>query len=119
MKHFRISGCTSANLRQLDKVDQIGEIRCVRGYIRTDSQYVRRTSVMVHGTAGTVRFDGFSWGYDGEGPRGLDRLFSKLNIPQYQRNFVQSHDWSGWEGPDREFWRVNLHPVSKALGQVA
>lgn len=112
MKHFRVDDATRGCLNRLDVVDEIGEIRFIRGYLRVDHRDVTRNSVMVHGTKGTVRFDGFSWGYGGEGPRGLNQLFEKLNVPQYQRQFVQSHEWSGWTGPCREYWRINLHPPS-------
>lgn len=114
MKHFRVDDSTSGCLRQLHKVDEIGDVRFIRGYLRVDHHGVKRNSVMVHGTTGTVRFDGFGWGYGGEGPRGLNELFEKLNVPQYQRDFVQGHDWTGWSGPCREYWRINLHAPSRA-----
>lgn len=114
MKHFRVDDSTSGCLRRLNVVDEIGNVQFIRGYLRVDHRGVKRISVMVHGTTGTVRFDGFSWGYGGEGPRGLNQLFEKLNVPQYQRDFVQSHSWDGWVGPPREFWRINFHPDSRA-----
>lgn len=117
MKNFQVNESTSGCLRRLHRVDEIGEVKFVRGYLRLNHG-IKVNSVMVHGTEGTVRFDGFSWGYGGEGPRGLQELFNKLNIPQYQRDFVQSHEWVGWSGEPREYWRVNLDKPSH-LAKVA
>jgi hypothetical protein len=112
MKHYRISDSTKGCLNKMNVVENIGDVRFIRGYLRVDHRGIKLNSVMVHGTLGTVRFDGFSWGYAGEGVRGLLALFEKLNIPQYQRDFAEHHEWSGWEGPPREYWRINLEKPS-------
>ena len=40
-----------------------------------------REAVMVKGTRGSARFEGFCWGYGGEGPRGLRNLLLMLGVP--------------------------------------
>jgi hypothetical protein len=40
-----------------------------------------REAVMVIGTRGSARFEGFLWGYGGEGPHGLRNLLLMLGVP--------------------------------------
>jgi hypothetical protein len=40
-----------------------------------------REAVLVKGTRGSARFEGFCWGYGGEGPRGLRNLLLMLGVP--------------------------------------
>ena len=62
-------------------LDKIGDVKEIRGYRFTstrkmgnDTYTTDHECVLVRGTKGTARFQGFLWGYSGEGPRGLVQL---------------------------------------------
>jgi hypothetical protein len=58
---------------------KIGNIRRVRGY-RYRGKYGINEAVLVYGDKGTARFEGFLWGYGGEGPRGLVQLLTTIGV---------------------------------------
>jgi hypothetical protein len=65
-----------------------------------------RLAVLVRGDRGYARYDGLCWGYGGEGPHGLRRLFEAVGIPEpiakHIAHETESPDWS----KVREFWRL-------------
>ena len=86
-------GVTRISLERMRKhLRKIGRPQVVRAYrFRSKRQYrlaqlqqyteVTREAVLVKGTRGTARFEGFCWGYGGEGPRGLRNLLLMLGVP--------------------------------------
>ena len=78
-------GVTRVSLEGMRKhLRKIGQPQVVRAYrFRSAREYteVTREAVLVKGTRGTARFEGFCWGYGGEGPRGLRNLLLMLGVP--------------------------------------
>jgi len=87
-------------------VNRIGNIAYVRGYIYK-GKYGTRTGVLVRGDNGTARFSALSWGYNGTGPNGLNRILLSLGVPQEQANNIAFN--TPWE-TDKigEKWRYNF-----------
>jgi hypothetical protein len=70
-------------------LDKIGDVKEIRGYRFTSTRKIGNGSynsehecVLVKGTNGTARFQGFLWGYCGEGPRGLVQLLECCGLTQ-------------------------------------
>lgn len=98
-------GVTRKSLTEMVKhLHKIGTPLLVRGYWY-NGRYGKNAAVMVRGTLGTARFGGFSWGYGGEGPRGLEQLLQRLNVSAEQIKEVLR---TPWEEEVREHWRINL-----------
>jgi hypothetical protein len=89
---------------------KIGGVREIRGYRFTatrkigDSTYTtQHECVLVRGNNGTARFQGFLWGYGGEGPRGLVDLLQACGLNYWAAREIAYHtprrdkdgiDWS-------------------------
>jgi len=70
------------NVNKLGKLSKIvaKRIRSTRtggGYTFTATH----EAIMVYGEHGTARFEGLSWGYGGEGPRGTHQLLIACGVP--------------------------------------
>lgn len=76
-------------------LDKIGTPNRIRGYVYRDRQGVKQVGVMVYGDQGQIRFGGFSWGYYGEGTRGLQSLFARLGITEFDAFTIAA--WDGWD----------------------
>jgi hypothetical protein len=86
-------GVTWRSKRSFDRhVHKLGRIFEVRGYIYT-AKYGEEAAVLICGDAGTMRLSGLSWGYGGEGPRGLQYVLEKLNFNQDIIGKVISTPW--------------------------
>jgi len=108
MYRYRDTNCsTKGSLRAMKHLLKLGTITAIRGYIYFGRYNTLHVGVMVHGENGTCRFGGFSWGYGGEGPRGLNELFARLNVPQAEQARIQSIPWTGWNAV-REVWRIDM-----------
>ena len=58
----------------LDHKEEIGHVEAVSCFgVPVDGEY----NVIIEGVKGQIRVDGFSWGYMGEGPRGLRWLLEE------------------------------------------
>lgn len=97
-KTTRTGGNTNVSLKAMKHLSKIGKPLKVRGYVYRGRHNTQHVAVMVHGDKGTIRFGGFSWGYTGQGSRGLNELFKVLGI---NKNAC-THDLGSW--PD---WTVN------------
>jgi len=74
-------GSTRTSVARANKhISKVGKITCIRGYVYFGKHSTYHTAVLVKGTAGSARFSGFSWGYDGEGPTGLRTVLKSLGI---------------------------------------
>jgi hypothetical protein len=65
---------------------------------------VNHVGVLVRGTKGVIRFGGFSWGYCGEGCRGLAQLFKALGIDKDPATLAR---WPSFNDVG-EHWRISL-----------
>jgi hypothetical protein len=102
-------GVTTPSVKALQHLPKVGLPSCVRGYCYRSATN-KQLAVLVRGNKGSARFEGFCWGYGGEGPRGLRELFNALRIPEpiavHIAHEIDSPDWS----KAREYWRLILHP---------
>jgi len=101
------SGSTRSSLDRLYLLPKLGKLQYIRGtQYRHPANPATRTVVYVRGEKGYMRFNCFCWGYGGEGPHGLRRLFDALRIPQSIATHV-AHDI---KSPDMktpgECWRI-------------
>jgi hypothetical protein len=99
-------GITRPSLRRVaDNLHKIGQPTLVRGYCyvgRFKWGNAKEEAVLVRGERGTARFEGFLWGYHGEGPRGLVQLLIRLGVKKPDalriahdtpRCYVPGTDW--------------------------
>jgi len=70
------------------RIEKLGKIKLVRGYRYFGRYNTSHEAVLVVGENGTARFGGLLWGYGGEGPRGLQELLLKLNVPAAQAEAI-------------------------------
>jgi hypothetical protein len=82
---------------------KVGEVLHVRGYIYSGRHDMTHVGVLVVGTKGSIRFGGFSWGYVGEGSRGLQSLFDAIGI---LANSATVGRWPEFSEVG-EHWRIN------------
>jgi len=109
-KTTRTGGITRRSLKALKHLPKVGKLRYVRGYIYTGRYGVQHIGVLVRGEKGSVRFGGFSWGYQGEGSRGLAELFKALNLPGLALRVFTLTEWPGFSRSDvGEHWRVTFN----------
>jgi hypothetical protein len=105
-----ISGNTRRSLKVLKHVKKVGKPLYVKGYFYRAPDGSIHNAVMLVGDKGTVRFSGFSWGYSGEGSRGLNELFRVLGLSHLDatdRNHMGA--WPDWTLEHvKEHWRIKL-----------
>jgi len=91
-KHMRY-GSTDSSEQAMKHLPKVGRVRRIRGYYYKagDAQF---PAVKVYGDNGTIRFSGLSWGYGGQGPRGLQKLFDLLGV---NANAATIAVWQGWD----------------------
>ena len=70
------SGSTQRCLAAMKYLINVGKIKYVKGYMSKNNH----PYVLVVGENGSSRFNGFYWGYSGEGPRGLIKLLEYLDV---------------------------------------
>lgn len=107
------SGSTYGSLNRMKHLDKIGTPKFVKGYIYFGRYGTFHAGVLVRGSKGSVRFSGFSWGYAGEGVRGLKTLLEKLGVSPDK---IQEVITVPWEFPreNKTFWKVDLTPAKVA-----
>jgi hypothetical protein len=88
-------GITGRSLTRVrDNLHKIGQPVLIRGYCyiaRNKWGTVKDEAVMVKGERGSARFEGFLWGYFGEGPRGLIQLLIRLGVKKPDADMI-AHD---------------------------
>ena len=103
---YRDSSCgvTRISVQMAKKhIHKIGNVLSVKGYrFRSIRQYKHdgetshikstREAVLVKGDNGTARFEGFCWGYGGEGPRGLTSLLVLLGMGQAKADYFSRYN---------------------------
>jgi hypothetical protein len=112
-------GVTQFSLDRLDlPLSKIGRPIEVKGYTYWGRYDTDHAAVMVKGTRGTARFEGFSWGYSGEGPHGLRTLLMRLGLTKEAAELVAFHGPSWTTYPLAVHWRVMFEFVTDANGKV-
>jgi hypothetical protein len=100
-------GSTSNSLRKAEKhLYKVGKPLYVKGYIYKGRYNTTRVGVLIKGTHGSLRLNGLSWGYYGEGPRGLITLLTSLKVKTDTITSVSNITWQ----PDSigTCWKVSL-----------
>lgn len=104
-------GVTRYSVERLHHLVKVGRVQYIRAcaYLsRKDS--IIRLAIIVRGDRGYARYEGLCFGYYGEGPHGLRRLFEALNVPEPIAKRIahdtKSPDWS----KVREYWRLDCSP---------
>lgn len=111
---YRDEGSTTArSLKATQKhVARLGTLIYVRGYIYR-GRYGLRQGVIVRGTNGTARFGGFSWGYGGTGPNGLNTFLQQIGVSKQEAEATAFN--TPWEtNTQGEKWRITFGLFSKA-----
>lgn len=98
-------GVTRPSINRLFHLAKIGELRTMRGIAWLNKWGVSQWAVIVRGTKGYARFEGFCWGYGGEGPHGLRRLFDYYRIPKTLAVHI-AHEIPSPSTKIMEFWRL-------------
>lgn len=90
-------GSTRFSLDAMSKhLAKVGKLIDIKGYV-SDAKGYKRVFVMVRGEYGSARFMGFSWGYSGEGPRGLKQLLDVAEVSEEFQKLILATSWE----PDR------------------
>jgi hypothetical protein len=106
MYRYRTATSTRIALKRFDKhLHKIGDVVRLKGYCwlckYKDSEGKIRSKInagiLIIGTTGTMRIEGFSWGYAGEGVRGLKQILEKLNVPADAIVSILATKWNGFE----------------------
>jgi hypothetical protein len=102
----RHPGITRMSLRSVHRhLSKIGTPLWAEAYsmnVKTRNGDSSRCYVVVTGTTGKIRFGGFSWGYHGEGPRGLQALLGSLG---YKGDPPQT--WPDFKGTNAATTKLN------------
>lgn len=99
-------GVTRPSIERMKKhIHKIGKVKMIRGIAWLNKHGHDQWAVIVRGDKGYARFEGFLWGYGGEGPHGLLELFKELNIPQKPAEFIAFKTKSP-SNKVMEFWRL-------------
>lgn len=103
-KTTRTGGVTKRSLAAMKHLPKVGVIKSVKGYTYNGRYNTTHTGVLVKGDKGSIRFGGFSWGYNGEGCRGLQTLFDTLNVPAKATTIAE------WADSDQvgEHWKITI-----------
>lgn len=88
---------------------RLGTLTYVRGYVYR-GRYGLKAGVIVRGENGTARFTGFSWGYGGTGPNGLNNLLRQLGVTEATaRTTAFDTPWDTNSAGEK--WRIDLRPT--------
>ena len=107
-----VGGYTRISLRSMKHLPKVGRVRTVKGYTYYstrragfDSPFTsNHTAVAVLGDKGSIRMEGLCWGYSGEGPRGLQKLFDLLGIDEDARTIAEAPT----NQDTRVYWQIDI-----------
>lgn len=102
-----ISGSTEKSLKTIKHLSKIGWLKYIKGYCYKGRYGVNHCAILLKGDKGSMRISNFSWGYNGQGPRGLEKFLKEINIDQKEIDRVLSVKWDGWDSVG-EKWRINV-----------
>lgn len=100
-------GCTRHSIKGLKYIHKLGKLISIEAYtVASSDKYLDSTSdwlagrskqfnamirIIVRGEFGSCTYGGFSWGYSGEGPRGLIELFKTCGMtPEMANHYATS-----------------------------
>lgn len=98
-------GVTTPSIERLHHLEKIGDLVRIRGIAWINKHGNSQWAVIVRGTKGYARFEGFCWGYGGTGPHGLRRLFDHYRIPKSMATHI-AHEIPSPSHKAMEFWRL-------------
>lgn len=108
------NGSTFRSLASLEKHrHKIGDLVSIRGYVYFGKYNVNHSAILIKGTLGTMRLNGFSWGYNGEGPRGLKQALYSLSVPESEISRVLALPWDGWDKAGT-VWTISMSGIAVA-----
>lgn len=106
------SGSTWHSKEKVERhLHKVGIPLYVRGYIHI-GRYGKIHRVLVKGTRGEARFNGFSWGYGGTGPHGLEWLLLRMGVDKALAEKVAFT--TPWVDGVGEHWRINFKLLAEA-----
>ena len=105
-------GVTWRSKRSFDRhIHKVRTVHRIHGYVY-QGKYGNDAAVMITGSLGTMRLSGLSWGYGGEGPRGLQYVLERLNVSADSIRKVLSAPWT--------FDKVGIHwEINRQINQAA
>ncbi len=106
------SGYTRVSIRSMKHIPKVGDIKEVKGYTYKSKRggfESFKTAVAVIGDKGRIRLEGLNWGYQGEGPRGLQKLFDLLEVNEDAKTIALSPE--GTES--KVYWSIDIPKTSK------
>lgn len=104
MRYRDKSGTTRRSINAAKKhLSRIGELKRIVGSVN-QSKYGLKSGVTFHGTNGSARFGGLSWGYGGEGPHGLIEVMILAGVPKHiAESITFDSKWNFTKGIKWEF----------------
>ena len=100
-------GSTKDSLKSFERHHRkIGVIQTIKGYTYS-SNGILKNGVLIKGSKGSMRLNSLSWGYSGEGPRGLLKVLMYLQVPESQINRVLDSKWHAYNGVE-QCWVINM-----------
>jgi hypothetical protein len=102
------AGCTQHSIARFTKhIGRLGKLSYIKGYRYRGRYQAIHEGVLIRGENGTLRFNGFCWGYGGEGPHGLKTILLKLGVDEPIAHQTAFHTPRRW--PDiEEAWRITF-----------
>ena len=98
-------GVTNPSVERLHHLKKVGDLVRVRGIAWINKHGHSQWAVIVRGTQGYARYEGFCWGYGGTGPHGLRRLFDFYRIPKTLAAHI-AHDIPSPSLKPMTFWKL-------------
>ena len=113
-RYRQTSGSTRLSLIAFEKHHhKIGDVVRIKGYCYK-GRVANQMGVLIVGTKGTMRLSGLSWGYSGEGPRGLKQILEQIEVPAVTISTILTIKWNGWDKVE-EAWSYSFNqPMSNA-----
>jgi hypothetical protein len=113
-RYRQTSGSTNLSLIAFEKHHhKIGDVVRIKGYCYKGSN-ANQIGVLIVGTTGSLRLSGLSWGYSGEGVRGLKKILEQIKVPEDQAAKILAIKWDGWDKVG-EVWSYSFNQtMSKA-----
>jgi hypothetical protein len=113
-RYRQTSGSTRLSLIAFEKHHhKIGDVVRIKGYCYK-GRVANQMGVLIVGTKGTMRLSGLSWGYSGEGVRGLKQILEQIKVPEDQAAKILAIKWDGWNKVE-EAWSYRFDQrMSKA-----
>lgn len=101
------TGYTKISLESVKKhLHKIGTVKTIRGYTYK-SKNGPEQAVLIKGDRGSMRLNGLSWGYGGEGPAGLRWTLQRIGVDLNEINRVLNRSWDDCETIGTK-WQIEM-----------